>query len=98
MPAARVSPVPSARMGAAGNPAKAQEAGGFRPAHEGVEMGMRTVEEIDRAYQSAATSTITSSASSVAVIVTAASSRMAMPSRACAAAPFTDTAPRAGTR
>ena len=49
------------------------------------------------AVQSAATSTITSSASSFAVMLNSRSSRMAMPSRAAAAWPLTVTAPRAGT-
>ena len=48
--------------------------------------------------QLSATSTITNSASSLAVMVMAGSARMASPSRALAATPFTSTAPRASTR
>lgn len=48
--------------------------------------------------QLSATSTITNSASSLAVMVMAGSARMAIPSRARASTPFTCAAPRASTR
>ncbi len=48
--------------------------------------------------QLSATSTITNSASSLAVMVMAGSARMARPSRARASTPFTLTAPHASTR
>ena len=48
--------------------------------------------------QLSATSTITNSASSLAVMVMAGSARMAIPSRARASTPFTLAAPRASTR
>ena len=51
-----------------------------------------------KADQLSSTSTITSSASSLAVMVMAGSARMASPSRALAATPFTSTEPRASTR
>ena len=50
------------------------------------------------ADQLSATSTITNSASSLAVMVIASSARMASPSRARAFTPFTSAAPRASTR
>ena len=51
-----------------------------------------------KADQASATSTITNSASSLAVMVMVSSARMASPSRALASTPLTLTAPRASTR